>query len=385
MSHTPDFGDLRSLLNQNHTPQVWDQLCAWISTFDDEASKQRILPYIEGHLLKWSDKERVAPRTWIQSLLNDQPSPWLFITRSLSMRGWDRAARRPWRKNTLDLKDFSKRQELAPIHFIDLGHNDLHDNEIEHLLKSPHLESLLGLDLQRNGLTQDSMALMASAPLRLQLQELSLRQNAALKDEAIAALLSQPWPALKKLDLNGLELQGSALKLLNEKQLPALELLDLGKTTFSPSSLKDLELPTLRTLLLEQCELKDDGANLLAAKPWLSGLEQLSLWSCSLQDAGITALLQQQNFSQLKHLNLGKNQLGPSAIHTLFKRELPSLTTLNLYGNPLDDDSYKQLAQASWLPQLQQLFLGADQASSLGKKALQKSSLLPQDIHLSLS
>lgn len=384
MSHTPNFGDLRSLLNQNHTPQVWDQLCTWISTFDDEASKQRILPYIEGHLLKWSDKERMAPRAWIQSLLNDQPVPWLFITRSISMRGWDRAARRAWRSNTLELKPLSLRQELEHIHFIDLGHNDLHDNELEHLIKSPNLHSLIGLDLQRNALTQDSMALMADSPLRLQLQELSLRQN-PIQDEGLAALLSKPWPALKKLDLNGLELKGSALKLLNSQQLPALELLDLGKTAFSPSALKDLELPTLRALLLEQCELKDDGAKLLAAKTSLTDLEQLSLWSCSIQDAGITALLQQQDLSQLKHLNLGKNQLGPSAIHALCKRELPSLTTLNLYGNPLDDDSYKQLANASWLPQLKQLFLGADQASSTGKKALQKSSLLPQDIHLSLS
>lgn len=381
MSHTPDFGDLRSLLNQNHTPQVWDQLCAWISTFDDEASKQRILPYIEGHLLKWSDQERMAPRAWIQSLLNDQPVPWLFITRSISLRGW---VRRSWRSNKLELKAFSARQELEHIHFIDLGHNDLHDNELAHLFNSPHLHSLIGLDLQRNALTQDSMALLAGSPLRLQLQELSLRQN-NLQDEGIDALLSKPWPALKKLDLNGLELKGSALKLLNSQQLPALELLDLGKTTFSASSLKDLALPTLRALLLEQCELKNDGAKLLAAKPSLAGLEQLSLWSCSIQDAGITALLQQQDLSQLKHLNLGKNQLGPSAIHALCKHKLPSLMTLNLYGNPLDDDSYKQLANASWLPQLKQLFLGADQASSAGKKALQKSSLLSQDIHLSLS
>ena len=384
MSNTPDFGDLRSLLNQHHTPQVWDQLCHWISAFDDEASKQRILPYIEGHLLKWSDQERLAPREWIKSLLGKEKVPWIFIARSISLRGWDRAARRSWRNNTLDLKTFSDRQELEHIHFIDLGHNNMADSELEPLLKSAHLNNLLGLDLQRNELTKASLELLAASPLRLHLKELSLRQN-KLGGEGLKMLLARPWPALKKLDLNSVELEDDALELLTSKHLPALEHLDLGKNAFKAASPNALDLPSLHTLILEQCELGEAGAKILGGKRSLSQLSQLSLWSCAINDEGLISLLQRQDMSKLQELNLGKNLLSARAVEVLCQSALPSLKSLNLYSNPLDNQCYLKLSKASWLPQLEQLLLGADQANSTGKKALQKSALLPTNVHLSLS
>ena len=61
MGATPDFGDLRSLMNEPYSRQIWDQLCTWIEQWEPEDREGRVLPYLDGHLHQWLDEERFVP------------------------------------------------------------------------------------------------------------------------------------------------------------------------------------------------------------------------------------------------------------------------------------------------------------------------------------
>lgn len=386
MTKTPDFGDLRSLFNQQHTPQVWDQLCQWISAFDDDESRQRILPYIEGHLLKWSDEERKAPKPWIDALLEDKPAPWMFIARSASLKGRCNARKGSWRHNDLGLQFFIKRDELEHLHHLDLGDNYLDDSDLEIFLKGEHFTNLKSLDLQRNEMTTKGLKALSESPLRLRLERLSLRLNNTLDADAIMALLKQPWPALKHLDLYGTNLTQENLADLEQAKLPNLISLNLGKNKLKAANLSKLNLPKLKALNLDQSELQDQHLQQLTHGASLPSLTQLTLWANAISDEGLTLLLNSPLFSQLEELNLGKNKLtrlGASALAQSTRQT--SLTQLNLFGNPLDDSAYKALASAPLLSQLTELNLGADQATNAGKKTLLKSAHLSDELIEKLS
>ena len=390
MTHKPDFGDLRSLLNQPHTPQVWDQLCLWIDAFSQEEERQRILPYIQGHLERWSDQDRRVPRQWITRLMN-QPKdevPWLFITRHLNLRSVETRPRRSWRPREVELQAIWRRPALEALHIVDVGDLDLDEAQLMTLVQCPHLGRLRELNLQRNALSAPVLKQLSRSSLTGHLRELTLRKT-KLEEDGLRALWSASWPVLERLDLSDNALQDDAWPADNAQASAALKALDVSKTQLTARALLTLSAswPQLRELRVDQ--LQSPGlTEALSQLPTLHQLRQLSAWGCALRgDALSRALLQSAAPLPLVELNLGKNALDDEALLPLLQRpeQLPALRRLTLYHNPITSRTYEALAASPLLAQLEELGLGQDQADAQGRAALKASPYLSEALRAQLT
>lgn len=372
----PDFGDLRSLLNQPHTPQVWDQLCLWVGQWSDEASRYRIMPYIEGHLQRWTDEQRKVPSQWIRDLARDTAVPWMMITKTLYLRGYNSPRGFSWSSNRveIDFQKFFSREELVHIHRLDLGENKLQEDDLRALVESTQLESLTHLELQRNTFEHDGMKyLMRLKPLTY----LGLRK-CKLTDAHIEQLCSgEHINQLKGLDLFGNQLTALSVRSLNERA-PNLETLNLGNNPALLNTLtRHFSFSNLHTLNIERTKLETSDLEVLLAN---NTYKHLNLWDTNLKE--IASILSQyaDNLQNLESLNLGKNALNNDDIKALVEIDFTQLKQLNLYNNHIGDRSAEALAAAPWISKLDELNLGENAISSIGKKALRANDTLKQHI-----
>ncbi|MBX3162421.1 MAG: TIGR02996 domain-containing protein [Deltaproteobacteria bacterium] len=184
---------------------------------------------------------------------------------------------------------------LANLRTLRLGDNRLHDEGVRALVTSPHLRSLVELDLARTR----GRAAIAEARLpaltRLRYGENDLRGGAANK---LAAA-----PGLANLEL--LDLRGS-----NRPEAPLLDVDGAIAVVSSPN------LARLHTLILEQHRFGDRtlATILAAAKP---GLRRLVLPYSDLDEAAARALAHNPNLASVVELDLSSNPFGPGAAEAL--------------------------------------------------------------------
>ena len=78
-----DFGELRSLLQQPPSAQVWEALCALVFPAKWEKTADQWLPYAQDQLdRRWPDDLRVMPLKWAQ---RKRPPSALQLVRHLSL------------------------------------------------------------------------------------------------------------------------------------------------------------------------------------------------------------------------------------------------------------------------------------------------------------
>ncbi len=234
---TQEFGELRSLLAQPPSEQVFDQITDVLGV-EERADDDPVLSYLEGHLRRWpTDLIRRVPEDWL-----------IFITHDI----WPMPAMRLC--NALRVDDFDE------------------DDFERFLPKLPHLQTL---EVQDTSLSSETLADFIPALPDL----LTLRvTHCHLHAEHVVAL-SPGFPRLRVLDLRYTHLREGVLTYLKEDSelFVGLRVLHLQGNHLDASDLEALTSFDLRAL--RHLDLRHTYGSLesLANCPSLSGLEWLDI------------------------------------------------------------------------------------------------------------
>ncbi|MEN0066595.1 MAG: hypothetical protein AAGA48_30965 [Myxococcota bacterium] len=185
---------------------------------------------------------------------------------------------------------------LARLDTLHIGGNDIGATGALSLVGSDQLQALRTLDLAANALDDPGMIELAGCSGLQRLVTLGLADN-PIGPRGLQALLASPWTtALERLDLRGTSL-----------------------TARSAEAWAHLQATGLRTLLLDETQLKAKGVAGLAAAPALSHVQHLSLAGNELEDAGATAISEARDPMALRHLDLSHNHIGPRGMTSLLR------------------------------------------------------------------
>jgi uncharacterized protein (TIGR02996 family) len=255
------------------------------------------------------------------------------------------------------------------------------------------------VELHDVALDEDELTSLERSPLSASLQRL-----AVVRGPRTAARCS--WPALKALELVGLELTGAEIgRVLRRPELDSLTALDVSNNSIGAVGLNailDRALPTLRTLRIANTAQPPNALITLARSSLVRRLAALSIGEehdlparllCALAEAAgqlvelvidqpsltadgsaevvhrlrsplrtlrlrggerglplVTALLGNPALRGLRSLDLSGQPLGRDAMVALARAELPLLERLDLSSCGLDQDAADELAQSTTLP-----------------------------------
>ncbi|XP_063077086.1 protein NLRC3-like [Engraulis encrasicolus] len=197
------------------------------------------------------------------------------------------------------------RSTFCSLKTLDLSHNALHDEGVQHLshlLNNPQCK-LVKLELQACSLTEKSCAAIAAVArsTSCSLKTLDLSHN-ALHDEGVQHLLDLLMCKLVTLELRKCSLTEKSCTAITGAAIStscSLEMLDLGYNTLYDAGVQHLsELLKdprcmLETLLLQGCSLTENSCEAIAAaaRSTSCSLKMLDLSKNPIHDAGVEHLL----------------------------------------------------------------------------------------------
>lgn len=159
-------------------------------------------------------------------------------------------------------------------------------------------------------LGEESVAVLLSVPGLRNLRELAIWGGDGVGDRVLEFVSANPL-GLTSLELTRTGVSASGVRALAASpRLAELASLRLWWDEVWPPAQRELLdsaflSPRLSRLDLAGWHLRDDGLELLARNPRLSGLTHLNLRSCHLEVAGMFALLEAPHLTRLTSLNLG--------------------------------------------------------------------------------
>ncbi|MBI1917087.1 MAG: TIGR02996 domain-containing protein [Planctomycetes bacterium] len=188
--------------------------------------------------------------------------------------------------------------------------------------------ALMGLNLEGNWLSRQSIEEFADSPLLGQLTSLGLAKNGFGPDGWAEVLRSKYCKRLQELRLGDNHLTAEQVSLFGGP--PATERLLRLDLSFNPLGAAGAEalvetapaLSGLRELVLSRAlgDIGDDGVRALARGPLLSQLHSLDLSLNRIGDAGARALLDYPYPTQFHKLDLIYNSISPSMMEELSRR-----------------------------------------------------------------
>lgn len=302
---SPQFGELRSLLQQRPSPRVWELITGllwrWPSTQELE---HLALPYAHEHFNRWPRALRVVPRTWLEALHAQDPrlSPamfslcatvdyqfWLYdrldcaeVAQLLSSSPFGQSIRAMWLDSSIPralegiFEALSHGPHLKQVEQLALG---LPPRQIVHAhMSAPAwLEQLTHFWLKRGRLNgprfEDWLLALTppDGPVRLRhlcLIEQQLGENVRGWERIMRW---EGWPLLERLHLFGCFVDGQA-------------------DAFIDALLASFDTLALRTLDLGGDQLTDSGLAALARSHALPKLELLALHLNTISPSGLDAL-----------------------------------------------------------------------------------------------
>lgn len=327
---SPDFGELRSLMQRPPDEDSWDRLCALIDQWPDERFMREALPYIEAHISRWDDLHRAAPWGWMERLMQAKPLPGLGLVK------------------TLDLRSRRLRQD-----------------QIERILCSDWTDQLTQAYLPYMSLNADTLALLADHGSWRKLRILSLDQN-RLGSKGPQPLHGCAWPALEELYLEGvfMGVQGFVAA-LDAPWQQTLHTLDASNFIFGAHGLPlRLDVSHIKRLYFNWVRPAPAAWATLIDWPWES-LEVLSLEGRELSLDELGQFLSSPMAEGLKLLGLNWNTIGPTGAKLLaHASSLARLEGLDLRRNSITDEGARALMDAPWFGQLRSLRLEKNQLSA---------------------
>jgi uncharacterized protein (TIGR02996 family) len=137
-------------------------------------------------------------------------------------------------------------------------------------------------------------------------------------------------------------------------------------------------LENVRELVLCGESVGNGGVNLLVRSPFLKKLELLDLGFNGIDDAGVTALARASTLPKLSSLSLSANgHITSTGIMELAASPFfGGLTSLDLFGNDIDDAGLKAIIASKTFTALNMLRISENHIGDTGISALSRSSLL---------
>ena len=81
------FGDLRSVLHNAPSEEVWEAVCHTLSEMRGTDIEGVVVPYALAHLTGWPDELRRAPLRWKDALARGARLPFTSVVRVLDLTG----------------------------------------------------------------------------------------------------------------------------------------------------------------------------------------------------------------------------------------------------------------------------------------------------------
>jgi uncharacterized protein (TIGR02996 family) len=278
---------------------------------------------------------------------------------------------------------------LARLELLDLYVAALGPEGLRSLFASPYLAGLRHLHLGDEDSTPAVAEELAASPLLPRLESLALWgfQDSDLGDTGVRTLVSSPGVAgLKTLDLmhNRIRAEG-AQAVAASPWLTGLTALYLGRSAcgyttndIGPQGARALagaaNLAGLTTLGLDLNHIGAKGLAALAGSRFLTRLRCLGLRGNAVGPAGVRALAESPNLRSIEVLSLGANDIGDEGAVALGRSPFAGgLRTLWLVGNRIGDRGVATLARSATLAGLRDLHLGANPFGKAGVQALIQS------------
>jgi hypothetical protein len=364
VSHTFDFGELRSLLQQAPSRQVWAALCALVdSPAWDEAAEQW-LPYAAEIMERgWPDALREWPELWWFRL--HQPRgvalvrafmPINMTTRQMERLGETipghavqlREVRLRLDGHTPEAPITALAHALRPtLRALELDASTANARLLRALLSTrcaslEHLRAQSGLE---DGAVLAAIFGGVSVP---RLTALSMDSNRVQLALLCAALERTPLAGrLRALRMDGVQMGDAGASAMATQRWEALERLSMNKVELTATGLGALlaQTPALRALHVQENPLGADPTVWFARAPALR-LEELDVrrtahlpgsqrsWSdvpwVAPSGAQLPALLELEQVSALRTLSLREGRLEASAVRRLIARFAGQLERLDL-------------------------------------------------------
>lgn len=378
MGATPDFGDLRSLMNEPYSRQIWDQLCTWIEQWEPEDREGRVLPYLDGHLHQWLDEERFVPPRWIEQLMEGGGERrYMSITRFLNLRGRARIDR--WRAapTLFNIWEFPSVQSIT---ILDMGHNTFENpDEWKYLYESTHLKSLEELRLTYVDPAHSApgwLEGLADATFLDQLRAIDLG-SCQLEEEELDVLFRSRCSSLRELDLSNNNISINTLK-RTHGAFPELESLTLANLSFEKQSPEPLlAFQRLKKLSISKGNLASSHYEALGAAPFAPHLTHLGLWGNQVGRNDAYHLFQKGNFAALRELEICMARFDNEALDVFLKSDhADKIEVLKLDNNMLTDAAIDLLLSSDRLENLKSLNLLNNPTTSEGVRRLKEDSRL---------
>jgi uncharacterized protein (TIGR02996 family) len=193
----------------------------------------------------------------------------------------------------------------------------------------------------------------------------------------VRALAASPnWRGLRTLDLEFAS-ASAAEELFRASHLRSLTCLRLSGNRWRARTLRPLadgEFTRLRELVLFQCGLDDEAAEVLADSPGLKNLRTLELETSRITGAGASALLSSRHLRQLTVLNLDQNPVCGLDSALLADARNRSLRVLHLGYGPKCTEEMKALAACPAMRGLIWLELSDNAANDRAIQALTEAT-----------
>ena len=375
------FGELRSLVQQPPSEQVWATLCEHVERLSAPAMRD-LLPYLTHALDRWPVRLRSAPASWLERVVTScEPLPQLALTRVLQLTG-----RRPLTPSQLDalvesaaLAHVAHLEVRGPV----LGRgalgaliarapmprlqswksikSDIFINDfsglllggerawrslsfsreytiahlIEALVGAPTMGALEQLEIIDSHLRPDALRLVARSSLKL--TSLCVDYNLESDPPAWLREMMRSMDSLTRFSAraNGLRDRDVADALSEsladrEQGGPSLDSLDLAHNDLGASSAATIASAAwsahLARLNLSHNQLGERGGRSIARGVYFSKLKYIGLRGCGLGDEAACALAEPVSIGEaLRTLDVGGNEIGERGRRALRTRYAPEM------------------------------------------------------------
>ena len=208
------MGELRSILAQEKS---WSLLTSYISeyrkTFESEEGSAILIPYLLDHLSP-QEGMREMPQEWFK-IVDETTiiSHLCLLGNSLNLED----------NNLGDVREIANSPHLQNLTSLNLGYNNIGDEEAIEIANSPHLKNLIHLNLWANWIGDEGGRELANSPYLQNLTSLSLGIN-QLGSEGVKEIANSPY--LKHLTYLNLEYNniGEETQALLRQALPNTEI-----------------------------------------------------------------------------------------------------------------------------------------------------------------
>jgi hypothetical protein len=292
------FGELRSLMQEAPSYEVWERVVEALDRWPEGTLEAEALPYVCDHLRRWPEAhDRAAPAAWAIAALDGGSSPRLLACATLRLQfaqvrdrqlGWLAACRHVRNLRYIDMSYVGQVQaegmsalanspNLGALASLEVS-GSLGDGAWEALALGRGLPALRHLYASSSGLGGEALLMLRRGKLFARLTTLSLSYNTLA--EGVAHLDGVRWESIEQLELSGCALDDGGAEALSRLDAPRLEVLSLSQSSLTERGVLALlgaqRLPALRLLEVTDCHPLGHQQAALVAMAALRGVSLLT-------------------------------------------------------------------------------------------------------------